>query len=223
MYPAVFSENVVLSGDTRRKAFFGFCTLSVLLLGYLVDRQIVIRQLRRRLEEQQQTNILIRSEASTDLLETLPGFEHFRDNMAMECRRAAATHQSLSVLGLILQPAHNLVDPTEISTAFGDAAKAMLRKLRGEDSIYLFSAGAFGVILPGVSTANAHRVASRLADGLHDAAGASNRFTHEVKVFNFPEHAGTARELEEAIRGYIPARPRRSVRMEIQASATHSQ
>jgi hypothetical protein len=47
MYPAVFSNQAVPSGRTLRIGFFGFCALSVLLVGYLVDRQMTIRQLRR--------------------------------------------------------------------------------------------------------------------------------------------------------------------------------
>ena len=43
-------------------------------------------------------------------------------------------------------------------------------------------------------------MAARLSEGLHDAAGASGRFAAEVRVFNYPEHASTARELDEAVR-----------------------
>jgi hypothetical protein len=51
MYPTALSNDLVVSGTTKRKTFFGFCALSVLLLGYLLDRQIVIDQLRQRVAE----------------------------------------------------------------------------------------------------------------------------------------------------------------------------
>jgi hypothetical protein len=41
-------------------------------------------------------------------------------------------------------------------------------------------------------------------EGLHDASGASTRFLFDVHVINYPEHAGTAREMEEAARSLFP-------------------
>jgi GGDEF domain-containing protein len=206
MYPAVFAHPVVLSGATLRQIFFGFCTLSTLLLGYLVDRQIVISNLRKRLEEEQKRVMDIRHEASVDLLGTLPGLDHFRDRLAMEFRRASHTRQPLSLLAINLKPSRQLADTAEVQTAFGDAVKALTRKLRGGDSIYLFAPGVFGVVLPGADLYNAYRVVDRLADGLQDASGACTRFAFDVQVFNYPEHAATARELEEAINAFLPSR-----------------
>ncbi len=40
-------------------------------------------------------------------------------------------------------------------------------------------------------------------EGLHDAAGASNRFSFRISVFNFPEHVSTAREMEESVRSLL--------------------
>src|SRR5208337_937136 len=88
MYPEALSNDLIVSGSTKRKIFFGFCALSVLLVGYLLDRQIVIRQLRQRLAEERKRVVKIRHEASVDLLATLPGFDPFRDRLAMEHRRA---------------------------------------------------------------------------------------------------------------------------------------
>jgi len=133
-----------------------------------------------------------------DLLATLPGFTLFRDRLAMELRRAASTHLPLSLLVVQLEPSLHLPDKYEIDAAFGDAAKALTRKLRAEDSIYRFRRGVFGIVLPGVGTENAYRIASRFTEGLHDASGASTRFLFDVHVINYPEQAGTAREMEEA-------------------------
>lgn len=204
MYPAVFANPVVLSGITLRKTFFGFCALSALLVGYFIDRQIVIGNLRTRLVEEEKRIVDIRHEASADLLETLPGLDHFRDRLAMEYRRASNSHQSFSLLTIRLRPSRELSDTEEVQTAYGDAAKALTRKLRGEDSIYLFAPGVFGIVLPGVNASNAFRVVERLSDGLHDASGASERFSFDSQVINYPEHAATAREMEEGIRTFLP-------------------
>lgn len=223
MYPTVFSNPVVLSGPTQRKAFFGFCALSMLLLGYLVDRQILISQLRRQLVEEQRKIIRIRHEASADILATLPGFEHFQDSLAMEYRRAVATHQSLSLEVIVLRASRDVSDTTEVSTAFGDAAKALLRKLRGEDSLYLFSPGVFCIVLPGVDANHAYRIADRLTDGLQDASGASSRFSFDVRVINYPEHAATAHEIADAVRSLLPEGSLKLLPAEMRVASTRTE
>jgi hypothetical protein len=57
MYPAVFSEGMTVSGRTLRVLFFGFCALAVLLVSYLLDRQLTIRRLERQLAEQERRSI----------------------------------------------------------------------------------------------------------------------------------------------------------------------
>lgn len=203
MYPTAFSSPLILTGITMRKAFFGFCTLTILLMGYLLDRQLVIRQLRRQLSEEQARNVAIRHQASAELLETLPGFGHFQDRLAMEFRRANTTHQPLSMLIISLIPSHVLSDPNEIDASFGDAAKAVVRRLRREDSIYLFRPGVFGIVLPGTNGNDAYRVSDRLAEGLRDASGASDRFAFDLRVVNYPEHTASAREMEEVARSFV--------------------
>lgn len=204
MYPTAFSDPVVLTGNTLRKIFFGFCALSVLLVGYLVDRQITLRALRQEILEQERRVIDLRLEASMDFLETLPSFTHFQDRLAMEYRRASGSKQPLSLLVIDLKPNRELSHGTEMSTAFGDAAKALTRKLRGEDSIYRFAPGAFGIVLPGVNVSDAYRVVNRIEDGLNDAAGVSARFSSDIRVVNYPEHVASAREMEDVVRAHLP-------------------
>jgi len=204
MYPTAFSSPVILTGTTLRKAFFGFCTLTILLAGYLLDRQLIIRQLRRELLEEQARNVAIRHQASAELLETLPGFSHFQDRLAMEYRRANTTHQPLSMLIISLSPSHLLSDLKEIDASYGDAAKAVVRRLRREDSIYMFRPGVFGIVLPGTSGNDAYRVSERLAEGLRDASGASDRFAFDLRVVNYPEHTASAREMEQVARSFLP-------------------
>ena len=218
MYPTVFSTPVVLAGATTRKAFFGFCALVVLLLGYFVDRQ-----LRQQVVHEQETIMRIRYEASADLLSTLPDFVHFQDRLAMEYRRASSTRQPLSLVVVVLKSALSVSDTAEVEIIFGDAAKALMRKLRGEDSTYLFSPGVFCIVLPGVEAKNAYSVAGRLTEGLHDASGVSSRFSFELRVFNYPEHAKSAREIREAVRPFIPKSPPQAFAAGVEAVPIASQ
>jgi GGDEF domain-containing protein len=197
MYPTVFSTSEGPGGVILRRSFVGFCILCFLLEVYLLDRQLVIRRLRKQLAEEQQLKVRIVQQASTDLLGSLPGFSHFQDRLAMEFRRAANTQQALSLLLVVLRLAREVAGPEAAAAAQGDVAKVLIRKLRGEDSIFLFQPGVFAVVLPGVRGADAQHVAERLREGLIDAAGVSSRFTAEIQMVNYPEHASTAREMEQ--------------------------
>jgi GGDEF domain-containing protein len=207
MYPAVFSHPVVLAGKSLRVAFFGFCVLSMLLLGYLLDRRSVVRQLRRQIKQDENRIVKLRLQASADLLSTLPNWIHFQDRLTMEFRRVAHLQSSLSILSIQLIPSPTISDQDQLVAAEGDAAKAISRKLRREDSLYRFCSGCFGIIMPGLVTAEANRTAERLKEGLDDAAGISIRFSSTVKLFNYPEHAATAQELEQAIHSLLPEDP----------------
>jgi GGDEF domain-containing protein len=204
MYPTVFSEPVVLTGPTLRRTFFGFCVLSILLAGYFLDRQLTIRQLWKRLFEEQRRVAKLRHEASAELLESLPGFSHFQDRIAMEFRRASNTQEPLSLLVVQLKPQRALSEPVDITSAFGDGAKALMHTLRREDSIYQFRVGMFGILLPGVLARDAYCVSERVADRLRAASGASECFSFDIRVVNYPEHIATAREMEKAVTSYLP-------------------
>jgi len=204
MYPTVFSDPIILTGPTLRKTFFGFCALSLLLAGYFLDRQVTIHQLRKQLTEEQNRMMQVRHEASAELLESLPGISHFQDRLAMEFRRASNTQRPLSLLEVQLKSSREFLDAREIATSFGDAAKALIHTLRREDSIYQFRPGVLGILLPDVSAADAYRVSDRIADRLRAASGASERFSFDMRVVNYPEHIATAREMEKAVVTLLP-------------------
>ena len=205
MYPTVESHPLVFSVRTLRISFFGFCGLSALLLGYLIERQIMVRKLRREISRAEQRYRDLHRQVGKDLLDTLAKMSHFQDRLIMEFRRAVNTRDTLSVMVIRLTPNPNLISQAEVTAALGDAAKAILRKLRREDSLYHFGEGAFGIILPGVSVQNARMVAARITESLQDVSGALDRFTHDVKIFNYPQHAATASELEQAVRALLPS------------------
>lgn len=204
MYPVVFSQTALAPARTMSAAFIGFCALSVLLAVYLVDRQATIRRLRRELGEERRRSSEALKQASADLLATLANFNSFQDQLAMEYRRAAAGKQNLSVLVIATTVHEALAEPSLAMSVLGDAAKAISRKLRQEDSIYILAHGHFGVILPAVDANSAKRVSARVLEGLTDAAGANNRFSIQVHAISYPEQASSAHDLELAVTGLLP-------------------
>lgn len=201
MYPLVFSH----SSSMLRNAFYGFCGLSALLAVYLVDRQVTIQQLRRQIAEAGKRAAETKLEASAELLNAIPNLSSFKDRLAMEYRRAAAANQVLSVLVItVLLPEDVSSTPFAISL-LSDAAKAISRKLRGQDSLYVLRTHCFGTILPTVTRPIAERISDRVAEGLSDAAGASNRFAYKIHIVNWPADAKSAHELQEAVLTLLPA------------------
>jgi GGDEF domain-containing protein len=201
MYPIVFSY----SSSVLRNAFYGFCGLSALLAIYLVDRQVTIQHLRRQIADARRRAAETKIEASAELLNAIPNLSSFKDRLAMECRRAAAAGQVLSVLVItVILPEDVSSTPFAISL-LSDAAKAASRKLRGQDSLYILRPHCFGTILPTVSRAVAERISNRVAEGLSDAAGATNRFSYKINIVNWPGNAASAHELQEAVLALLPA------------------
>jgi GGDEF domain-containing protein len=203
-YPLIFYGSVVLVGWTPKVCFFGFCGLCALLVGYLWERYQVVCGLRRQVETERRRYLAFRCQSGRDLLGALAGFSQFQDRLVMEYRRAVNLSDSLSLLVIKLTPAPNITEEVEIISSFGDAAKAIGRKIRREDSLYHFCSGGFGAILTGTTAEAARNIAARVEEGLRDAAGAANRFSFVVKVFNYPLHAATAHELESAVRSMLP-------------------
>lgn len=204
MYPAVFSTHENSSTRAPQIAFYGFCTLSSLLVAYIVDRQITIHRLRRQMALDRKKSSEALRQASADLLSTMPTFNTFEDRLTMEFRRAAAAELKLSVLVVSVKLHSAYSEPSLGMSALGDAAKAISRKLREEDSIFILRSAHFGVILPGVGQAEAKRFSSRFAEGLSDAAGASDRFSFKVEAISYPEQTTSAHDLELVVSGWLP-------------------
>jgi hypothetical protein len=89
-------------------------------------------------------------------------------------------------------------------SALGDAAKAVSRKLREQDSIFILRPAFFGVILPGLDKAGIQRFSARIAEGLSDAAGASDRFSFKIDTISYPEQTSSEHDLELAVSGLLP-------------------
>ncbi|MFI5421133.1 MAG: hypothetical protein ACHQ1H_09235, partial [Nitrososphaerales archaeon] len=97
MYPAVFANQALSLNRTPQIAFFGFCGLSCLLVGYIVDRQFTIQRLLRQIAIDRVKTSEALSQASADLLGTMPNFKTFADRLSMEFRRAVTANLTLSV------------------------------------------------------------------------------------------------------------------------------
>jgi len=203
MYPVVFARNS--SDKTLPIAFIGFCVLAVLLAGYLWDRQRTVQRLRQQVAEERLQILESQKEASMELLKTMPNFSSFQDRLPMEYRRTIATTEKLSVLVVTIKlPGSGSASNTGLAM-LGDAAKVISRKLREQDSIYILSPGCFGAVLPGADMTFARQLHDRIAEGLTDAAGASNRFSYKINIVNYPADAASAHELEQAVSALLPS------------------
>ncbi len=203
MYPLVFTQqtlSVPALERTMRMAFYGFCALSLLLSVYLWDRQRVIQHLRREIAADRRRVADGARQASEELLRTMPNFSSFQDRLPMEFRRTSSTTHKLSIIVV------NVHLPAGDGTVLlGDAAKVISRRLREQDSIYMLAQTCFCTVLPGADMTQAQAFSVRAHEGLADAAGAGSRFSFKLEIVNYPEHASTATELEEAVVSLMPA------------------
>lgn len=74
MYPMVQSHPIIFSAKTLRIFFFGFCGLSVLLLGYLIDRQMTVFRLRREISLAEEKYRELRCQVGKDCWRRFPGW-----------------------------------------------------------------------------------------------------------------------------------------------------
>ena len=196
MYPTVFGKAAVIPVAPSKTLFFAFCALCLLMVVYLVNRMFVVQQLRASLVEEHKQLALVQQESSAELLGTLMGFSHFQDRLTMDFRRAAQIREPLSLLLVRVKPSKIFARGPQAEVALGDVAKVLSRKLRPEDSLYRLASEVFGIVLPGATADSAQQAANRLSEGLADASGASNRFTSEIQVVNYPDHVSAASEME---------------------------
>ena len=201
MYPLVFDHP---DGNkwTLRVAYFGFCGLTLLFIGYLTDRQGMVRKLKQQLLEELERNVEISHQASVDVLQSMPDINHFWDRLTMEFRRAVGTQKTLSLLLVKAKPA-KAGSAGDESTAWGDAAKVMARRLRPTDSIYRLGTDLFGVVLPETDSADAQRVALRLQEALQ-AVRAKFGGTYDINCHNYPEQVQSAHEMEDIVKSLLP-------------------
>lgn len=204
MYPAVFSGRDTATNKAPQVAYFGFCALATLLVAYIIDRQRTIHRLRVQLAADRKRSTEALRQASADLLSTMPNYNTYEDRLTMEFRRAVAAELKLSVLVISIKLHSAFSEPILAMSALGDAAKAISRKLREQDSIFILRPAHFGVILPGIGQAGVERATARIADGLSDAAGANDRFSFKIDAISYPEQTSSAHDLDLVVAGWLP-------------------
>jgi GGDEF domain-containing protein len=204
MYPAVFANRESSSFRVPQIAFYGFCILSFLLVSYIVDRQLTIHRLRGQIAMERIRASDALRQASADVLSAMPNLSTFEDRLTMEFRRAAAAELKLSVMVISVKMNGLFAEHGLAMSAMGDAARAVSRKLREQDSIFILRPTFFGVILPGLGQAGIQQVGDRISEGLSDVSGASNRFSFKIESINYPEQTSSALDLELAVSGWLP-------------------
>jgi GGDEF domain-containing protein len=213
MYPLVFLHHI---GNkwTLGVAFFGFCALTLLFVGYLLDRHRTVRKLKQQILAELDRNVTLQHQASVDLLETIPDLNHFWDRLTMEYRRAMTMQKTLSLLLVKAKSAGAsakverltaAIEKEASAEAWSDAAKAMSRKLRPTDSIYRLSTDLFALVLPGTDVLNAKRIAVRLQEELQGVRAKYN-LSFDISAHNYPEHVNSAHELEDIVKSLLPAK-----------------
>ena len=199
MYFSSHWNPVLPRGVSLGETVFSFCVLSLLLVAYLIERQLTVRRLRRQLREERTRTTRLLGQASADLLETLPDLEQFRARLQIEFSTAETFQQPLSLVLTPIKPSRQVLESDQTSTVIADAVKAAFRMLRREDMVYMLAPGMFGILLPGILEEDAERVAERLRERLLDASGANNRFTFTVQVINYPRQVASISEIDDLI------------------------
>ena len=202
MYPLVFLHPV---GNkwTLRVAFFGFCGLTLLFVGYLLERQRTVRQLKQQLLAELERNMILQHQASVDLLHSMPDQNHFWDRLTMEFRRAMTMQKNLSLLIVKGKVGGSTKQSGDDDAAWSDTAKAMSRKLRPTDSIYRLAPEIFALVLPETDSLNAKRIAVRLQEELQEVRAKHGK-TFDITTYNYPQDAQSAHELEDMVKSLLP-------------------
>jgi GGDEF domain-containing protein len=217
MYPLVFVHSDFGNKWTLRVAFFGFCALTLLFIGYLLERQRTVSKLKQQILEELERNIELRLQASADLLQTMPDINHFWDRLTMEYRRAMTMQKNLTLL-LVRAKVGAASAASDNASALGDAAKAMSRKLRPTDSIYHLAPDLFGLVLPETDTISAKRIAVRLQEELQSVRS-KHGGTFETSVHNYPENVQSSHELEDIVKSMLPVKDEYAASVPVPAKA----
>jgi hypothetical protein len=157
---------------------------------------------------------------SKDFLASLPAIDTFTDRLAMEFRRTSSLEQPISLLAVEVRVRPEICNATVTAVVYADAGRAILRRIRGEDALFLLQSGAFGILLPRISTYTAELMKGGFEEELRDAAGPIPRFNFKVQLINYPDQVSSAHEIVEAIHPVFVARPIQQVSWEAAVPAT---
>ena len=194
MFPTVFWLARESDLATPERAFFGFCVLLALTLVYMLQRQAMVRRLRRSLYLAQLAASDAEQRVRMVSLTSLPELNQFRDSLAMEFRRASRTGDSLSVVLLDVgteAPGNILEDD------LGHMAHLLREMLRPHENLFRLSPQRFGLIVPLLNAADVTAFANQITERLRRALS-SLEIASTVIVY--PEQATSLTELEGRVR-----------------------
>ena len=204
MYPLVFVHPVETGNKwTMRVAFFGFCALTLLFIGYLLERQRTVRKLKQHILGELERSIAQKHQANMDLLGSMPDASQFWDRLTMEFRRAKTMQKTLSLVLLKVNKGTGPGKNADMAAVCSATAKALTRRLRPSDSIFRLSSDVFSVVLPETDAVNGKRVAVRLQEELQNARSAF-AVAFDLSVYNYPEDVVSSHELEDLVKSLLP-------------------
>lgn len=192
MFPSTFWFGEEADIQRPQRAFFGFCILLALVLVYLLQRQAIIRRLKRQLFQSQAESIKTRDEAAIQSFQTLPGMSQFRDSLAMEFLRASRSDSSLAVVLITV--------PSATRESLGYISNALRSLLRHGESLYRLSDTGIGIILPGMELNKAASFATQAEGFIRLPKGEL-----DITVTAYPDQARSLKELEQRLRERVSA------------------
>jgi len=201
--PALVSDSARI-GTTLKRVLIGFCVLTALFNPYLIERQLAIKTLRRKLYDEQTRIALLQLQASENILLSLPREEQFRDRLAMELKRAEHSSAPLSVLTTKVEIS-GPVEPSERIQCIGETLKLIMQSLRQEDSLYQYDENLYCVVLPGAGMEAAQKIAARLLR-MFDTHPALHQQGVSLKTYltNYPIDTESAYEMEQlAVQAFL--------------------
>src|SRR5438067_1912099 len=138
-----------------------------------------------------------------DLLQSMPDRNHFWDRLTMEFRRAMTMQKTLSLLLVKAKAGAGPAKPDQDDAAWGDAAKALSRKLRPTDSIYRLGTEILALVLPETDSLTAKRTAVRLQEELQDVRTKYGK-AFDISAHNYPQDVQSVHELEDIVKSLLP-------------------
>jgi len=190
MFPMTFWFAEDLGIHAPQRAFFGFCILLALMSVYLLQRQAVIRKLKRQVFEARNEAREAERKAHTELFESLPGVGQFRDGLAMEYRRASSSTSNLAVV-LLSASGSDAAD-------MGRLASLLRSALRRGETLARLSKGSIGLVLPDLELADAMSLTANLEQRVRTELPGLEVLS---SVTAFPQQAHSLLELETPLRG----------------------
>lgn len=196
MFPMAFWFGEELPVRAPQRAVLGFCVLLSLALAYMIEREVIVRRLKRQLFHAVAAVYEAEIRATTQVFLGLPNIEEFRDMLAMGLRRASTSNEPLGVLLLAAG------DPAEAQ--MGHAACLLIGMLRHGQTLFRVSPNSLAVILPGVALSSTKSLAAKALELL-----TKQMPDRSVTVISsvYPDEASTLFEMEHRLKLWAPQAP----------------